>query len=54
MRSRSIRVKTNTLKIEQNMKPGFLLFWLSESTVFKSVQKAIYGVRNKPVREFKN
>ena len=29
-------------------------FRLSESTVFKNVQKAVYSIRNKPVCEFKN
>ena len=41
--------------MEQNKLPGFFYsLGLSEFTVFKRVQKAVYSVRNKPVYEFKN
>ena len=41
--------------MEQNKLPGFFdSLGVSEFTVFKSVQKAVYSVRNKPVYEFKN
>ena len=48
---RSSSIKTKTIKIEQNELP---VFWLLESTVFKSVRKAVYSVQNKPLSEFKN
>ena len=47
--------KSKIIKIEQNKLPGFFdPLGVSEFTVFRSVQKAVYSVRNKPVCEFKH
>ena len=33
---------------------SYQFFWLLESTVFKSVWKAVYSVQNKPLSELQN
>ena len=42
------------LKPPRKSRISYQFFWLSESTVFKSVRKAVYSVWNKPLSEFKN